>query len=314
MIRSAPILSLAVYSALVSPALASESTVYVLYREDESGDGCSSWSSPGKNDDGATPHPPIVGIRGFVLDEEYSLVGGRSDDDTGTCAEEMACFVSPQSEACLDLERTFEAYGEILAQDVPPTTSSSLIIASGDDRATTNYYNCVRKSPSLSQCYKVRCGSSSLYPHCGFDIISLSDLADNLNTLLGPSEESAASSDDDDIVYAAHYSDNSCSTKTFAGLRGFLADGQTGAPLPVLGEDVDCAQAMACLLQPDSFACEVLSPVGVAEVTLSIVQDGDGDGVHQMCTFSDGEQQCLNISAGECIQSPIISSCYISLL
>ena len=309
MIRSAPILSLAAYSALVPSALASESTVYVLYREDESGGGC---SSPGKNDDGATP-PPIVGIRGFVLDEEYSLLGGRSDDDTGTCAEEMACFVSPQSEACLNLERTFEAYGEIIAQDVPPTTSSSLIIASGDDRATTNYYNCVRKSPSLSQCYKVRCGSSSLYPHCSFDIISASDLADNLNTLLGPSEESTASNGND-IVYAAHYSDESCSTENFAGLRGLLADGQTGAPLPVLGEDVDCSQAMACLLQPDSFACEVLSPLGVAEVTLSVAEDEDSEGVYQICTFGDDEQQCLNISAGECIQSPLLLSCYMSLI
>ena len=308
--RSLPALSLVVYSSLTWSSLSAasdESTVYVIYRE-EGGGGCR--RSPGKNDDGTTP--PIVGVRGFVLDEEYSLVGGSSDDETGSCSEEMACFVAPQSEACLNLDRTFEAYGEIISQHVPPTTSTSLIIpgGGGDDDAT-NYYNCVRKSPSLSQCYQVRCGSSSLYPHCSFDIISTSDLVDNLKSL----EENNADSESNDIVYAAHYSDKACSTDNFAGLRGFLADGQTGTQVPVLGDGSDCNQSMACLLQPDSFACEVLSPLGVAGVTISVVEGANGEAAYQLCTLSNNEQKCQNISAGgrECIQSPIFPSCYIRL-
>ena len=300
MIRSAPVLTLSIYSILVSSSVASdESTVYVVYREEGAG-GCRT-SSPGKND--------VVGIRGFVLDEEYSLIGGKSDDETGTCAEEMACFVSPQSEACLNLERTFEAYGELIAQDVPPKTSTSVIIPGGDDE-TTDYYNCVRKTPSLSQCYQVRCGNSSMYPHCSFDIISTTDVANNyLNSL---SEENAKSKD---IVYAAHYADEVCSTENFAGLRGFLADGQTGTQLPVLGEGgSNCAESMACLLQPDSFACEILSPVGVAEVTLSTVEGENGEGAYQMCTFEDNKQQCQDVLVGECIQSPHFPSCYVSLI
>lgn len=305
--RSATALSLFAVSSLIwssLSAISDESTVYVIYRE-EGGGGCR--RSPGKNDDGTTP--PIVGVRGFVLDEEYSLVGGSSDDETGSCAEEMACFVAPQSEACLNLNRTFEAYGEIVAQHVPPTTSTSLIIPGGDDDAT-NYYNCVRKSPSLSQCYQIRCGSSSLYPHCSFDIISTSDLADNLKSL----EENSADSESNGIVYAAHYSDKACSTANFAGLRGFLAYGQTGTQVPVLGDGSDCNQSMACLLQPDSFACEVLSPLGVAEVTISVVEDANGEAAYQMCTLSDNEQQCQITLAGECIQSPVFPSCYVRLM
>ena len=299
--RSATALSLFAASAL---ATSDESTVYVVYREEGTG-GCSSTSSPGNllND--------VVGIRGFVLDEEYSLVGGRSDEEIGTCAEEMACFVSPQSEACLNLEPTFEAFGEIIAQDVPLTTSTSLIIPGAqEDDTTTNYYNCVRKTPSLSQCYQVTCGSSSMYPHCSFDIISTSDLANNLNALV---ESHAASNNN--IVYAAHYSDEACSSTTFAGLRGFLADEQTGMQVPVLGDGgSDCAQSMACLLQPDSFACEVLSPVGVAEVTLSTAEGENGQRIYQMCTLEDNEQQCQDVSAGECFQSPHFPSCYVSLI
>ena len=238
--RLATGLSLFVASALATLALAdipAESTVYVIYREEGTG-GCISTGSPGILND-------VVGIRGFVLDEEYSLVGGRSEE-TGTCAEEMACFVAPLSEACLNLERTFEAFGEIIAQDVPPTTSASLVVpgAQEDDTTTTNYYNCVRKTPSLSQCYQVTCGSSSMYPHCSFDIISSSALGNNLNTLV---ESNAASNNN--ILYAAHYSDEACSTENFAGLRGFLADGQAGTQVPVLGDGgSDCAESMACLL------------------------------------------------------------------
>ena len=294
--RPTTALSLVVAFALLPLAeseIADDSTVYVVYREEKGAGGCIS-SSPGKNNDGETP--PIVGIRGFVLDEEYSLVGGKSDDETGSCAEEMACFVAPQSEACLNLERTFEAYGELIAQDAPPKTSISLIIPDADADTQTHYYNCVRKSPSLSQCYQVRCGSSSMYPHCSFDIVSTSDFANNLSTLV---ESNAASNN---IVYAAHYSNEACSAENFAGLRGFLADGQTGMQLPVLGDGgSDCVESMACLLQPDSFACEVLSPVGVSEVTLSMVEGKDGNAVYQLCTLDDNNQQCEDILAGECI-------------
>lgn len=303
--RSATALSLFLASTqakLSSADISDESTVYVVYREEGTG-GCISTGSPGILND-------VVGIRGFVLDEEYSLVGGRSDEETGTCAEEMACFVAPQSEACLNLERTFEAFGEIIAQDVPPTTSTSLIIpgAQEDDTTTTNYYNCVRKTPSLSQCYQVTCGSSSMYPHCSFDVISTSALGNNLNTLV-------KSNANNNIVYAAHYSDEACSTESFAGLRGFLADGQAGTQVPVLGDGgSDCAQSVACLLQPDSFACEVLSPVGVAEVTLSTAEGENGQRIYQMCTLEDNEQQCQDVSAGECVQSPHFPSCYVSLI
>ena len=210
--RLATGLSLFVASALATLALAdipAESTVYVIYREEGTG-GCISTGSPGILND-------VVGIRGFVLDEEYSLVGGRSEE-TGTCAEEMACFVAPLSEACLNLERTFEAFGEIIAQDVPPTTSASLVVpgAQEDDTTTTNYYNCVRKTPSLSQCYQVTCGSSSMYPHCSFDIISTSDLANNSNALV---ESHAASNNN--IVYAAHYSDDACSIENLPVCEAF---------------------------------------------------------------------------------------------
>ena len=130
--RLATGLSLFVASALATLALAdipAESTVYVIYREEGTG-GCISTGSPGILND-------VVGIRGFVLDEEYSLVGGRSEE-TGTCAEEMACFVAPLSEACLNLERTFEAFGEIIAQDVPPTTSASLVVPGAQEDDTNN--------------------------------------------------------------------------------------------------------------------------------------------------------------------------------
>jgi len=299
--------------ALVAPASAAstpdESTVYVLYREDSEA-GC----SPGNGAGGATPRRPIVGLRGFVLDEDYTLVGGKSDDVTGTCAEEMPCFVSPQSEACLSLERTFEAFGEIIAQAHVP--DSPLVLNNGDqdDDATTNYYNCVRKSPSLSQCYQVGCGSSSLYPHCTFDVMSPSDLATNLDTLLLPA---STESNDNAIVYAAHYSDEACSAEGFAGVRGFLADdGGTGTLLPMLGGDVDCAQSMACLLQPDSFACEVLSPTEVAEVTIGMLEGDDDNVLYQMCTGGDNgdSDQCQDISPGSCVQSPVYPSCYIRLI
>ena len=297
------------YSVLVGLALASsastsdESSVYVIYREDSSpaGSGC---SSPGNFVD------PIVGLRGFVLDEDYALLGGRSDEDTGTCVEEMACFVSPQSEACLSLGRTFEAYGEIIAQDVPDSSAS--LALPKEDGEPTSYYNCVRKTPSFSSCYRIGCGSSSLYPHCSFDIISPSDLASNLDTLLLPD-----SNGNNDIVYTAHYSDAACSTESFVGVRGFLADGSTGTQLPLLSGDVDCAQSMACLLQPDSFACGVLSPLDVAEVTVGALGYATpDDAIYQVCLAGDngGSEKCQGISSGSCVQSPVYPSCYIRLL
>ena len=130
--RSAIALSLFVATALVTD-ISDETTVYVIYREEGTG-GCSSSSS---SSPGNLLNNDVVGIRGFVLDEEYSLVGGRSEE-TGTCAEEMACFVAPLSEACLNLERTFEAFGEIIAQDVPPTTSASLVVPGAQEDDTNN--------------------------------------------------------------------------------------------------------------------------------------------------------------------------------
>ena len=292
-----------VLASSASASKSDESSVYVLFREDSpAGSGC---SSPGKFEFAG----PIVGLRGFVLDEDYALLGGRSDDDTGTCAEEMACFVSPQSEACLSLGRTFDAYGEIIAQDVP---NSSASLALPMDEETTNYYNCVRKTPSLSQCYQIGCGSSSLYPHCSFDIISPSDLASHLDTLLTPD-----TNDNNGIVFAAHYSDAACSTDSFVGVRGFLADGATGTQLPLLSGEADCAQSMACLLQPDSFACEVLTPLDVAEVTVGMLGFATpDDAIYQVCTVGDngGSEKCQGISSGSCVQSPIYPSCYIRFL
>ena len=303
-----------IYSVLVGLALSSsvsastsdESSVYVIYREESpiAGSGC---SSPGNFVD------PIVGLRGFVLDEDYALLGGRSDEDTGTCVEEMACFVSPQSEACLSLGRTFEAYGEIIAQDVPDS-SASLALPPMEDGEATSYYNCVRKTPSFSSCYQIGCGSSSLYPHCSFDIISPSDLASNLDTLL---PVASSPNDNNGIVYAAHYSDAACSTDSFVGVRGFLADGATGTQLPLLSGDADCAQSMACLLQPDSFACEVLSPLDVAEVTVGALGYATPDvAIYQVCLAGDngGSEKCQGISSGSCVQSPVYPSCYIRLL
>ena len=293
-----------VLASSASASKSDESSVYVLFREDSpAGSGC---SSPGKFEFAG----PIVGLRGFVLDEDYALLGGRSDDDTGTCAEEMACFVSPQSEACLSLGRTFEAYGEIIAQDVP--NSSASLALSMEDEEATSYYNCVRKTPSLSQCYQIGCGSSSLYPHCNFDIISPSDLASSLDTLLTPE-----TNDNNGIVYAAHYSDAACSTDSFVGVRGFLVDGATGTQLPVLSGEADCAQSMACLLQPDSFACEVLSPLDVAEVTVGTLGFATpSDAIYQVCSVGDNgdTEKCQGISSGSCVQSPFYPSCYIRLL
>jgi len=259
-------------------AASSVESLYVLYHDEaQESQGCQAQT--------------VVGMRALLVDQTYSIIGAQSS----SCAEEMSCFVSSSSDACQSLSKTYEAYGAL----VPGTEEGT-------------YFNCANASPSFSRCYEIdKCGGSSLYPSCTFDVLSSSGLAENLDSIL--SDDEAVEKRNDNVVYSLYYTDDQCSAASFAGLRGFLVD-ESGTQLPTFnangGDDaIMCEDAMACLLEPEGSACSSLNPQSVAEITVGVE-----DSFFRLCVSYDAaEEQCENIQHNSCIESPAYPGCYFRL-